>query len=201
MKKIRKPNAEKMSDSELVEELNTENPDTPAMEELARRLEDGEFEGKISIPTVGASRGGIRYAEELEPEPVTTRSFTGSGVSVTSGSTTPSWVSPPFAPTTTGPFTTSSPVSPSTWEPLRTKKVRRKLVRFPSRFTSKVLLAFLDPDSPEEKNIVWAANLMPENIELVSDSDGSARLHITLSLEDVYDNLGENENEGNDSSS
>lgn len=69
------------------------------------------------------------------------------------------------------------------------KKKEGKIVRLPSRFTKKVLVAFVDEDNPDEaSNIVWAANLEPEMIEMVN-KDGETYLNIKLSLEDVYGNL------------
>lgn len=52
-----------------------------------------------------------------------------------------------------------------------------------------MLLAFIDEDNPDDStNVVWAANLEPDVIEM-SNSDGETYLTITLSLEDVYGNL------------
>lgn len=126
-------------------------------------------------------------------DPTKTTVFTGSGYPVTSGSIvsgSAGWTSigsspsyPPYTSTTLGPFTAGT-----------AKKVVRKIVRLPSQFTDKVLIAFLDPSVPEEKNVVWAANLQPERIEIVSE-DGEMKLHLTLSLEDVYGNLGEDSDE------
>lgn len=90
--------------------------------------------------------------------------------------------------TSTSPWATGGMLGPTTpTKPAKSKKNR--FVRFPARFTQKVLLAFLDPDEKDSsKDVVWAANLPVIDIELTMSDEGRQELVITLSLEDKYDN-------------
>lgn len=108
---------------------------------------------------------------------------------------TPTWTTVGTAPgggfITTHPSTTTWPTPaipgyPSTTGP---KSKRRSTVRLPSRFTEKVLLAFLEEDqSEDEKNdVVWAANLAVERVEMTLEN-GETKLVVVLSLEDKYGN-------------
>lgn len=70
--------------------------------------------------------------------------------------------------------------------PTESPNKRRKTVPLPSRFTEKILLAFIDENDPDnDTNVLWAAHLKPEFIEMTSEH-GETFLKLTLSLEDVY---------------
>lgn len=97
----------------------------------------------------------------------------------------PSGVAHSVWPSTAGTTSTSGSTTTSSYRPVK----KKKLVNLPSRFTKKVLVAFVDEENPDNStNVVWAANLEPDLIEM-TNRDGEAYLTITLSLEDVYGNL------------
>lgn len=67
-------------------------------------------------------------------------------------------------------------------------KKKKRMVNLPPRFTEKVLIAFIDEENPDdESNVIWAANLEPDFIEMVHDGEDTY-LQIKLSMEDVYGN-------------
>lgn len=111
---------------------------------------------------------------------------------VVSGTSEVSAIGPsPFRlpPTATSISTKTFSTSSMSVDPPKIKKKKKRVVSLPPRFTRKVLLAFIDEDNPDDStNVVWAANLEPDVIEM-SNSDGETYLTITLSLEDVYGNL------------
>lgn len=114
----------------------------------------------------------------------------------------PSGTSPSIYRTSTGlpPTVTTSP-APMTMKKTSTTggysiavdpedepKKKRRIVKLPPKFTEKILLAFIDEENPdEETNVIWAANLEPDTIEMTRDEFGTY-LNIRLSLEDVYGN-------------
>jgi hypothetical protein len=162
--------------------LTDEEPDGPTAAEWAE---------------VGYTTEGVTFTGSAAPLPGTprriTKPVTGHSMSVTSGGGLfgPGGIttSPPFAPypsttTTTTGWGTTLPATP----PEKTKSKKNKHVRLPPRFTQKVLLAFVDEDDPDETtNVIWAAHLTPEQIEMRLE-DGELRLHIDFSLEDHHDN-------------
>ncbi len=102
--------------------------------------------------------------------------------------------SPPGYTTTTGTSSTphwipsTFPMVPAPTTPAAKKSSKDRFVRLPSRFTKKMLLAILDEEVEDgEDDVIWAANLMPEEFELRLE-DGELKLHISFSLEDHYGN-------------
>jgi hypothetical protein len=57
----------------------------------------------------------------------------------------------------------------------------------PSKFTPKVLLAFLEENEGMEDGLVWAAHLLAEHFEMRLE-DGEIRLVMEFSLRDHYGN-------------
>ena len=116
-----------------------------------------------TLPSFGATRGGIKYP-----------TFASGGVITTA------------VPGPGGTYWGTSPSTTTVPVPTTTKKSR--MVNLPPKFTEKVLVAFIDEENEDdESNVVWAANLHPDLIEMVSE-DGQLYLTIKLSMEDVYGN-------------
>ncbi len=89
--------------------------------------------------------------------------------------TTPSWGTVPPAPVTPTPAA----------KPGKAKGVEQ--VPLPSKFTPKVLLAFLEENEGMEDGLVWAAHLLAEHFEMRLE-DGEIRLVMEFSLRDHYGN-------------
>jgi hypothetical protein len=93
----------------------------------------------------------------------------------------------------TGGITYSPKPAPSTgtttvYHPSAAKK-KSLMVDLPKRVTKKVLIAFIDEDEEDpEENIVWAANLLLEDIDIAFDSMGEGRMTLNVLLRDHYGN-------------
>jgi hypothetical protein len=86
-----------------------------------------------------------------------------------------------------GPYTTTTS-SGTIGTGAKINPKRKKAVRLPRRFTSKVLLAFLnEEESDSEKDVEWAANLAVERVEMTLEN-GETKLVVVLSMEDIYGN-------------
>lgn len=96
------------------------------------------------------------------------------------------WTSPATVYPAPGTGTMVWPTSPPA-TPAAAPKKKAAQVPLPSKFTEKVLVAFLEEREGMDDELVWAAHLLSEHFEMRLE-DGEIRLVLEFSLRDHYDN-------------
>lgn len=68
--------------------------------------------------------------------------------------------------------------------PIPTPHTRRsRTVDLPYKFSSKILIAFLEGDD----SVIWCKKLFPQNVDFSYDASGEATMSITFALDRRYD--------------